>query len=118
VVDMYYTFVIDKSYENEIYGAVHKWCQSNFRDFWIPTPLSVPNSHSLPSFGQKLANQPPSPLLTSFVNGPFITRKVYFFLKNEVIFLEPSADLARAFCLKLGLVSFDVADAFNLRSSE
>ena len=32
----------------------------NFLDFGPPSPLSVPNPHNLPSFGQNLVN-PPSP---------------------------------------------------------
>ena len=46
----------------DILGAMHKWRLLNSRDFGPPpSPLSVPDSRNLPSFGQNLANPLPPP---------------------------------------------------------
>ena len=58
-----------------ILGAIHKWRQLNFRDFWPPPPpLSAFYSTKItqpPLTASEFGQPSPSPsLLTSFVNGP------------------------------------------------
>ena len=58
----WFNSTVETEYRVTCLGAVHEWRLLNSQDFGPPpTPLSVPNSRNLPSFGQNLANPLPPP---------------------------------------------------------
>ena len=72
---------------------------AKFLGFWNLSPLSVPNSRNLPSFGQPLLS-----LLTSFVNGPIVGCVAALVESRRAVLCYYGCILALFLCIVITLV--------------